>query len=95
MFVELFQNFGPRFRPEDVYAATLFGRMAALDAGVTTLLDWAHIQNSSDHPDEGIRALEETKGRSSWMFDSILPHPADIGRIRDRGAGHGRSCREY
>ena len=46
MFVELFKRFGPNFRPEDVYAATLFGRLAALDAGVTTLLDWAHIQNS-------------------------------------------------
>jgi len=41
MFVQLFERFGPNFRPEDVYAATLFGRLAALDAGVTTLLDWA------------------------------------------------------
>src|SRR5574342_76816 len=37
MFVELFRRFGPNMRPEDVYAATLFGRLAALDAGVTTM----------------------------------------------------------
>ena len=96
MFVELFKRFGPSFRPEDVYAATLFGRLAALDAGVTTLLDWAHIQNSPDHADEAVRALREVGGRTvyahgqpgiepeRWMKDSVLPHPADIRRLRER-----------
>ncbi len=95
MFVELFKRFGPNFRPEDVYAATLFGRMAALDAGVTTLLDWAHIQNSPEHADAAIRALREVGGRTvyahgqpgiepeRWMKESTLPHPADIRRLRD------------
>ncbi len=96
MFVELFKRFGPNFRPEDVYAATLFGRLAALDAGVTTLLDWAHIQNSPAHADEAIRALREAGGRTiyahgqpgiepeRWMKESTLPHPADIRRLRER-----------
>ena len=96
MFVELFKRFGPNFRPEDVYAATLFGRLAALDAGVTTLLDWAHIQNSPDHADEAVRALREVGGRTvyahgqpgiepeRWMKESVLPHPADIRRLRER-----------
>jgi 5-methylthioadenosine/S-adenosylhomocysteine deaminase len=96
MFVELFRRFGPNFRPDDVYAATLFGRLAALDAGVTTLLDWAHIQNSPDHADEAVRALREVGGRTvyahgqpgvepeRWMRDSTLPHPADIRRLRER-----------
>ena len=95
MFVELFKRFGPNFRPQDVYAATLFGRLAALDAGITTLLDWAHIQNSPDHADEAVRALHEAGGRTiyahgqpalepeRWMKDSILPHPADIRRLRE------------
>jgi cytosine/adenosine deaminase-related metal-dependent hydrolase len=95
MFVELFKRFGPNFRPEDVYASTLFGRLAALDAGVTTLLDWAHIQNSPSHADEAIRALHEVGGRTvyghgqpgiepeRWMRDSTLPHPADIRRLRE------------
>jgi cytosine/adenosine deaminase-related metal-dependent hydrolase len=94
MFVELFRRFGPHFRPEDVYAATLFGRLAALDAGITTLLDWAHIQNSPDHADEAVRALREVGGRTvyahgqpgtepeRWMKESVLPHPADIRRLR-------------
>ena len=96
MFVELFKRFGPNFRPQDVYAATLFGRLAALDAGVTTLLDWAHIQNSPAHADEAIRALREAGGRTvyahgqpgiepeRWMKASTLPHPADISRLREQ-----------
>jgi cytosine/adenosine deaminase-related metal-dependent hydrolase len=96
MFVELFKRFGPNFRPQDVYAATLFGRLAALDAGVTTLLDWAHIQNSPEHADAALRALHEAGGRTvyahgqpgiepeRWMKESTLPHPADIRRLRER-----------
>jgi 5-methylthioadenosine/S-adenosylhomocysteine deaminase len=95
MFVELFKRFGPSFRPQDVYAATLFGRLAALDAGVTTLLDWAHIQNSPSHADEAVRALREVGARTvyahgqpgidpeRWMKESKLPHPADIRRLRE------------
>ena len=96
MFVELFKRFGPNFRPQDVYAATLFGRIAALDAGVTTLLDWAHIQNSPVHADEAIRALREAGGRTvyahgqpgiepeRWMKNSTLLHPSDIRRLREQ-----------
>jgi len=96
MFVELFRKFGPVFRPDDVHAATLFGRLAALDGGVTTLLDWAHIQNSPDHSDEAVRALREAGGRSvfghgqpgndpgPWMVQSKLTHPSDIRRVRER-----------
>jgi cytosine/adenosine deaminase-related metal-dependent hydrolase len=74
----------------------LFGRLAALDAGVTTLLDWAHIQNSPAHADEAVRALREAGGRTvyahgqpgiepeRWMKDSTLPHPADIRRLREQ-----------
>jgi 5-methylthioadenosine/S-adenosylhomocysteine deaminase len=99
MFVELFKRFGPSFRPQDVYAATLFGRLAALDAGVTTLLDWAHIQNSPSHADEAVRALREVGARTvyahgqpgidpeRWMKESKLPHPADIRRLRENVLG--------
>jgi 5-methylthioadenosine/S-adenosylhomocysteine deaminase len=94
MFVELFVKFGPKMRPEDIYAATLFGRLAALDAGITTLLDWAHIQNTPDHSDVAVAALRDAGGRSifghgqpgndpkPWMVNSTLPHPDDIRRVR-------------
>jgi len=96
IFVELFGKFGPHFRPEDVFAAGFLGRLAALDGGVTTLLDWSHIQNTSDHADEAVRALREVGGRSvfahgqpgtdakRWMVESTLSHPGDIRRVRER-----------
>jgi 5-methylthioadenosine/S-adenosylhomocysteine deaminase len=96
MFAELFIEFGPKFRPEDIYATTLFGRLMALDAGVTTLLDWAHIQNTPEHSDEAVRALRDAGGRSifghgqpgndpkPWMVNSSLPHPGDIRRVREK-----------
>lgn len=96
MFVELFVRFGPRMNADDVYAATLFGRLVALDAEITTLLDWAHIQNTAAHSDEGIRALRAAGGRSifghgqpgddpkPWMVNSAVPHPDDIRRVREK-----------
>lgn len=94
---------GPHFRPEDVYISTLLGRLEALDAGVTTLVDWAHITNSPAHVDAGIAALKAAGGKAvyaygtpsddrfrDWYLNSELPHPPDVRRIVERYA-HGTS----
>ena len=47
----------PAYRPEDVYAGNYLGSLEAIDAGVTTLLDWSHINNTPEHADEAIRGL--------------------------------------
>ena len=39
---------GDSFRPEDVYAATLIGLLGAIEAGITTVVDWSPIR-----PDDG------------------------------------------
>ncbi|HEY6628527.1 MAG TPA: amidohydrolase family protein [Acidimicrobiia bacterium] len=87
---------GPRFTPEDVYAATLLGATEALNSGVTTLVDWAHIMNSPGHADGSIAALREYGGRAmfaygtpndeniaEWYIDSTIPHSDDIRRVRN------------
>ena len=33
----------PAYRPEDVYAGNYLGSLEAIDAGVTTLLDWSRL----------------------------------------------------
>ena len=33
---------GDHFQPEDVYAATLIGLLGAVEAGITTVVDWSH-----------------------------------------------------
>jgi cytosine/adenosine deaminase-related metal-dependent hydrolase len=86
---------GPRFTPEDVYAATLLGATEALSGGVTTLVDWAHIMNSPGHADGSVAALKEFGGRAifahgtpndeqiaEWYIDSTIPHSDDIRRVR-------------
>jgi len=86
---------GPRFTPEDVYAATLLGATEALSAGVTTLIDWAHIMNSPEHANASIAALRAYGGRAvfahgtpndeqieEWYIDSTIPHSDDLRRIR-------------
>jgi len=94
-FALVLDTLAPAYRPEDVYAGNLLGGLEAIDAGVTTLLDWSHINNTPDHPDEAIRALAELKLRSvycygnpntslaDWWFNSVLESPEDIRRIRD------------
>src|SRR5579885_1077408 len=35
-------NWGKIFRPEDIYAGNLLAAIEAVDAGVTTTVDWSH-----------------------------------------------------
>lgn len=57
-----------RYRPEDVYAANLAGALECLDAGITTVLDWSHIQNSGAHTDSAVRALRDAGIRAVFGY---------------------------
>ena len=50
----------PAFRPEDAYVGDLVSALGAIDAGITTLLDWSHIQGSPAHTDAVIQALNDS-----------------------------------
>lgn len=83
---------GPAFEPADVYAGNLLGSLEALNAGITTMVDWSHANNTPDHADEGIRALREagiramyahgTPARGDWWVGSTHGHPDDARRVR-------------
>ncbi|MDC3415122.1 amidohydrolase family protein [Terrihalobacillus insolitus] len=84
-------NIGSLSRPEDGYVANYLGALEALDAGVTTILDWSMII-SPDHSDELIRGLQDSGIRSVfahgvpgdgeyWSRDSLL-EIQDSRRIR-------------
>jgi 5-methylthioadenosine/S-adenosylhomocysteine deaminase len=84
----------PAYRPEDVYAGNYLGSLEAIDAGVTTLLDWSHISNTPEHADEAIRGLRDARLRAvycygnpntslaDWWYTSTLEAPEDIRRVR-------------
>jgi cytosine/adenosine deaminase-related metal-dependent hydrolase len=50
----------PRYRAEDVYAANLAGALECLTAGITTLVDWSHIQLTPAHTETTVEALRHS-----------------------------------
>lgn len=58
----------PAFRPEDAYIGNLISALGALDAGVTTVLDWSHIQGSPAHTDAAIQALHDSGLRAVFAY---------------------------
>ena len=90
------ETLAPRYRPEDVYIATLVGAWAQIEAGATALFDWCHNNPTPEHTDAGIDALEESgiralfghgtpkpKPKEGEPHYSQIPHPAsEIKRLR-------------
>jgi cytosine/adenosine deaminase-related metal-dependent hydrolase len=92
-FAGMLDNIGIQYRAEDVYIANLMGALEALNAGITTLLDWSHVNNTPEHADAAIEGLASSGiraiyahgvpvGGSQWWAYSSRPHPEDIRRIR-------------
>ncbi len=76
----------PHYRPEDVYAGTLLGRLEALHSGVTTMLDWYHVAQTHEHEDAAVAALDDVPARSIFCLGAgwATPDPVDddIRRVR-------------
>ena len=58
----------PALRPEDAYVGDLLSAVGALDAGITTLLDWSHIQGSPAHTDAVVQALSDSGMRAVFAY---------------------------
>ncbi len=67
-FSGILDTFAPNYRPDDVYAANLWGALECANAGITTLVDWSHIINTPAHADAGIRGLQESGIRSVYAY---------------------------
>jgi len=61
-------TFAPVYRPQDVYISELFGGLAQLDDGVTTVHDVSQIHHSPQHSDAAIQALFDTGRRAAFGF---------------------------
>jgi len=75
------------YRPEDVYIGDLVTALGAINAGVTTMLDWSHIGNSPEHTDAAIRGLRESGIRGVYGYGAGAAgpqsrYPQDIRRLR-------------
>ncbi|WP_371663975.1 amidohydrolase family protein [Streptomyces sp. NBC_00280] len=76
-FVDVLDTFAPVYTPEDVYAGNLAGALECLNAGITTLVDWSHINNTPEHPDAAVRALAESGIRAQYAYGSANTSLAD------------------
>ncbi len=75
------------YRPEDVHVGGLLSAWGALNAGITTLLDWSHISNTPEHSDAAIQGLRDAGIRGVYAFGPGAAgprnrYPGDIERLR-------------
>ncbi len=83
----ILNTLAPAYRPEDVYIGNLVSLLGAINAGITTILDWSHIQASPDHTGEGLRALKDSGMRivfgygHPWWGTPIPEHDDEFRRL--------------
>ena len=74
-FVWNYLEHGRKFRPQDYYAGNLLSAIEAVDAGVTTSVDWSHGLATIDHAEAAVDALEEVPGRFVFGYGNIHAAP--------------------
>ena len=90
---DILQRFSVVYRPEDVYINELFGGIAQLDAGVTTVMDVSQIHHSPEHSDAAIEGLRDAGLRAvfgyfeGWGEQAQYPH--DARRIKEQWFSSG------
>ncbi|SPF06203.1 amidohydrolase family protein [Streptomyces sp. MA5143a] len=78
------EGFGDPFTTEDVYAGVLWGAVQAIDAGVTTVADWAHNLGSIADADANVRALADSGIRARLFFGGKASSSGDFTRYPDQ-----------
>ena len=102
-FLGMRLTISPAYRPDDVFLGNRLGALEALDAGVTTLVDFSHCMNTPEHADAALEGIRDAGGRAVHaygFFASAPGNPAfpthtsrldDFARVvRAHGSGHDR-----
>ncbi len=74
-FVWNYLQWGKSFRPQDIYAGNLLSAIEAIDAGVTTTVDWSHNLQTIEHAEAATDALAEVPGRFVLAYGNIQAAP--------------------
>jgi 5-methylthioadenosine/S-adenosylhomocysteine deaminase len=74
-FVWYYLEHGRKFRPEDIFAGNLLSAWDALEAGVTTTVDWSHGLQSVEHAEAAVAALQSVPGRFVLAYGNIQAAP--------------------
>jgi cytosine/adenosine deaminase-related metal-dependent hydrolase len=76
-FVWYYLEYGKLFRPEDIHAGNVLAAVEAIDAGVTTVVDWSHGLQTVAHADAAADALQSVPGRFVLAYGNIQQPPAE------------------
>ena len=87
------RQLSPRFRPTDVYVATLAGALECLHAGVTTVQDYSLLY-SVEHGDAAIEALRTAGIRALYgaaypVADEAARQPENVRKLRGQHSDGG------
>jgi cytosine/adenosine deaminase-related metal-dependent hydrolase len=74
-FFGMRQAISAAYRPEDVHLGNLYGGLDAINAGVTTLLDFSHCNNTPDHSDGAVQGLQESGIRAAFCYGFFESSP--------------------
>ena len=74
-FVWNYLEHGRKFRPEDIAAGNSVSAWEALEAGVTTSVDWSHNLHTPDHAEAAVDALRAVPGRFVLAYGNIQAGP--------------------
>jgi 5-methylthioadenosine/S-adenosylhomocysteine deaminase len=74
-FVFYYLTWGKIFRPQDIHAGNLLAAIEAVDAGVTTTVDWSHGLQTPEHGDAAVEALQSVPGRFVLAYGNLLGAP--------------------
>jgi cytosine/adenosine deaminase-related metal-dependent hydrolase len=91
-FVFYYLSWGKIFRPQDIAAGNLLSAIEAVDAGVTTTLDWSHGLQTVEHGEAAADSLRAAPGRYVLAYGNLLGAPwewtksADFRSFVDRTA---------
>lgn len=85
-------GYGSRYRVEDVAAGNLAGALECLDAGITTVQDYSHVQHSRDHTDAALDALAASGIRAVFGYGpspllGTAVNPDGMRHVVDRTSG--------
>ena len=85
-YEHILQKFSMVYRPQDVHINELFGSLAQLDAGVTTVMDVSQIHHSPEHSDAVVQALRDAGRRSVFGYfegwGDQAKYPGDARRLK-------------
>ena len=76
-FLGIRSTLSPRYAAEDVYVGNYVGALEALDAGVTTILDFSHCNNTPEHADNAIQGLADAGIRATFAYGYFAPPQAE------------------